>query len=235
LAFQFLIAAKIYLGQYDEAIKLLQQLEIEKPRQYAVTANLGTVYELSGNNEEALRWITEAINRNRDSHMGTEWVHEKILKVKIATAKEPDYFARHTVLDLNPESIKDNIMVDGQSHSAEEVDKALEYQLLERIKFVKPKEPVVAALLFDYAAVEAATRTLESAEKLLNLSAEYGYPIEKIQPLIKLYDHKIALRKTKQWVFYSLIGACVIGLLAYLYKRGIFVLSSKDLKNRHTN
>jgi tetratricopeptide (TPR) repeat protein len=222
--------AKIYLGQYNEAIELLKRLESEKPGQYAVAANLGTVYELSGNNVDALKWIKEAINRNRDSHMGTEWLHAKILEEKIAAGKEQDYFMHHTVLDLSAEAIQGNIVVDGQSHSAEDVDKALEYQLEERMQFVKPKEPVVAGLLFDYASVEAATRTLESAEKLLDLSAEYGFPMEKIQPLIKIYDQKITWRKTKQGLMYSSIGLFAVGLLAYLYKRGIFVLSSKDLK-----
>ncbi len=56
--------ALVYLGRYDEAISLLQRLEKETPGHYATAANLGTAYELSGNNELALKWIKEGIRRN---------------------------------------------------------------------------------------------------------------------------------------------------------------------------
>lgn len=227
--------AKMYLGQYNEAVELLRQLETEKPGEYAVAANLGTAYELSGDNESALKWIREGMQRNQNSHRGTEWLHAKILETKISIAKEPDYLTRHTILDLDAKMIGDHITVSDQSYTLDKVAEALRYQLEERMQFVKPTEPVVAALLFDYAAVEAATRTLESAEKLLNLAAEYGYPAEKIKPLINQYDQKILWRKTKQRGTYVLLAMAVIGGLWYLYKRGIFVLSSKDLKKRQVN
>src|SRR5262245_12116318 len=49
--------ALMYLGRNQEAVALLEQLEKEKPGEYFIAANLGTACELSGNNEEALRWI----------------------------------------------------------------------------------------------------------------------------------------------------------------------------------
>jgi hypothetical protein len=48
--------ALMYLGRSNEAVELLQRLEAEQPGQYFVAANLGTAYELTGKNEEALRW-----------------------------------------------------------------------------------------------------------------------------------------------------------------------------------
>jgi tetratricopeptide (TPR) repeat protein len=84
--------ALMYLGRSQEAVGLLNQLEKERPGEYFVAGNLGTAYELSGNNEEALRWIREAIRRNPASHEGTEWLHEKILEAKIAQQKEPALF-----------------------------------------------------------------------------------------------------------------------------------------------
>src|SRR5258708_6546637 len=43
--------ALIFLGRNEEAISLLQELEKEKSGEYATAANLGTAYELSGQNE----------------------------------------------------------------------------------------------------------------------------------------------------------------------------------------
>ncbi len=222
--------ALMYLGRYKEAVELLQKLEKENPGQYFIAANLGTAYELSGNNEEALHWIKEGIHRNPDSHKGTEWLHARILETKIAQEKDADYFKKHSVLELQAEDIGGSVTIDGQKFSSKEVADAIQYQLEERLQFVKPPNDVVANLLYDYAAIEAATATLESAEKLLQMAVEYGYPSEKVQPLIKLYDEKIAWRKTKQIGTYILLGIAAIGLLVILYKRGIFVISSRDLK-----
>jgi tetratricopeptide (TPR) repeat protein len=228
--------ALAYLGRNKEAIELLQELEKEQPGQYFIAANLGTVYELSGNNEEGLRWINEGIRRNSDSHDGTEWLHAKILEAKIAREKDPDYFKKHSVLDLQPDKIGSEIIIDGRRFSPQEVAKAIESQLEERMQFVKPPDPAVASLLFDYASIEAATEILESAERILQLAVEYGYPPERVQPLLKLYDRKIALGKATHIATFVLawlgVSCLLFGLLYFLYKRGIFVISSRDLKRQ---
>ena len=224
--------ALMYLGRYQDAVGLLQALEKESPGNYSVAANLGTAYELAGNNVEALKWIKEAINRNATSHAGSEWLHVKILESKIAGGSNPDYLKSHPIFGLHAETVHDGISVDGNELSSREVADAMQYQLEERMKFVKPTDPIVAGLLFDYAAIEAATRTLESARGLLNLALDYGYPSEQIQPLLKEYDRKIAWRKTRQNGIYAFAGLVFIAGLAVLYKRGIFVISRRDLKPR---
>src|SRR5258708_7777149 len=95
--------ALMFLGRSEEAVTLLNQLEKEKPGEYFIAANLGTAYELSGNNEEALKWIKEGIHRDPTSHEGTEWLHVKILEAKITQEKDPHYFKTHSVLELQPE------------------------------------------------------------------------------------------------------------------------------------
>jgi tetratricopeptide (TPR) repeat protein len=178
-----------------EAIELLHALEKEKPDQYIIAANLGTSYELAGNNEEALRWITEGLRRNTNSHQGTEWIHVKILQAKIARQKEPDYFKHHSVLDLHPEKVGPVITIDGRQFAATNVARAIAYQLEERMQFVKPPDAPVASLLFDYAAIEAATGFLENARNILQLAVEYGYPEDQARPLLKLYDDRIGTHK----------------------------------------
>ena len=208
-----------YLGRNQEAVDILQRLEQEQPGKYFVAANLGTALELAGNNDEALRWIREGIRRNPNSHHGTEWLHAKILEAKIAQQKDPDYFKNHTVLDLDPKNVHAEVTVDGKRFSPKEVAQAIQGQLQERLQFVKPPDQPVASLLFDYAAVEAATHTLESAKGLLKMAVEYGYPVARVESQMKLYDKKIAWRKIKQYLWYCFLAAFGIGALIVLYKR----------------
>jgi tetratricopeptide (TPR) repeat protein len=222
--------ALMYLGRSKEAVELLQRLETEQPGKYFIAANLGTAYELTGNNEEAARWIAEGIHRNPESHEGTEWLHLKILEAKIAQQKDPDYFKKHSVLELQPQDITDATLIGKEQLSADKLAEAIQHQLTERMQFVKPPDPAVASLLFDYAAIEAGTRTLESAKRILGMAVSYGYPDDKVQPLMKLYDHRITMRKTGQFAFYTFIAFGAVGLLFLLYKKGIFVLSSRDLR-----
>jgi len=104
--------------------------------------------------------------------------------------------------------------------------------VLARLGYGQVHRWAVASLLFDYAAIEAATSILESAKGLLKMAEKYGYPAERVEAQIKLYDRKIAMRKTKQYVGYSVVAVLVFGLLILLFKKGIFVLSSKDLRKR---
>ena len=108
-----------------------------------------------------------------------------------------------------------------------ELADAIQYQLGERLQFVKTPDPAVASLLFDYAAIEAATRSMESAKHILKMATDYGYPAAKVKALDKEFNRRLAWDKIK---FYGIIGGIVLALLTILYKRRIFVLSSKDLK-----
>ncbi len=94
-----------HLGRAKEALSLFQKLEQEEPGTYRTAANLGTCYELCGQDQEALHWIQVGMKLFPQSHEGTEWLHVKILQAKIAIAKDPDWLKSHSVLgyDFGPE------------------------------------------------------------------------------------------------------------------------------------
>lgn len=214
--------ALMYLGRPAQAIEVLEQLEREKPGQYFTAANLGTAYELAGRNEEALKWIKEGIRRNPDSHDGTEWLHVKILEAKIEAARNPDYFKQHSVLDLDYSQIDrdaKSLSVGGESRAVEEVIQALEFQLQERLQFVRTKDAPVASLLFDYAAIEAGTHTLESARKLLEMAVEFGYPKNRVEPLLARYDSVIRLGLIRQYLIYISVALLLISFFIYAWRR----------------
>jgi Flp pilus assembly protein TadD len=61
----------LHLRQFGKAREVLVEAERLHPGNYQVAANLGTAYELLGDDENALVWIRKGIERNPDSHYGT--------------------------------------------------------------------------------------------------------------------------------------------------------------------
>lgn len=153
-----LAVANIMAGHYDSAINLLMGLEKSHPGLSRTASNLGTALELSGKNKDALHWIKEGIARNPQDHEGTEWLHVKILEAKIALAKDPTWLQEKNVLGVSfgtepRPKIPPSLPIDqfGKSYSLEEVERAINYQLSERLKFVSAPDPLVGDIYFSRA------------------------------------------------------------------------------------
>jgi tetratricopeptide (TPR) repeat protein len=222
--------ALLFLGRNGEAVELLEALEVEQPGTYFVAANLGTAYELSGRNEDALKWIREGIRRNPESHEGSEWLHAKILEAKIAHQKDPAYFESHSVLELAPGTIGQAVSIDGQGYRPKDLAAAIGYQLGERLQFVKPPDPAVASLLFDYAALDAVLNSMESAGGVLKMAGEYGFPVAKVDALAADFERRLRWADFRFYTLCFAIGVAVLWVLKQLRRRGLFVLSSRDMK-----
>ncbi|HEV7892875.1 MAG TPA: tetratricopeptide repeat protein [Pyrinomonadaceae bacterium] len=187
----------VHLGRVKEAVALLEELEDKRPGFYFTAANLGTAYELSGENEKALKWIKECIKRNKDSHYGTEWLHVKILEAKLGLESDPDWLKKNSVTGADfrgegdPQQPK-RLARDhtGRQKSLAEIEAALVYQLHERLEFVKPPDPVVADLLYDLSNVLALTRTSEHAEAIHELSLSYN-PVQEVMVSIRQADKSV--------------------------------------------
>ena len=173
--------ALIQRGDFEPAIKILQEVERTKPGEYMTASNLGTVYELRDQLELAKEWIDKGIKRDPKSHAGTEWLHSRILETKLAMKTNSDLLASGSVLGadfgrrsspaLPGEPIKDAV---GQPLSMREVQQALEYQLRERLAFVKPPDPIVADLLFALGNVLTVSDHPGHAAEVYALSETYG-------------------------------------------------------------
>jgi hypothetical protein len=168
-------ATLVHQGKSPRAIPILESIEKDHPGEYVVAVNLGTAYELSGENEKALHWIREGIRRNPDSHMGTEWLHEMILEAKIAAAKNPHWAKTHTVLNLDFGSGEVPAMPAGfpSGKDAVAVRKALYYQLHERLAFVPPPDPLVASMIADLADLCGLQMSADHAVALYDLALRY--------------------------------------------------------------
>jgi tetratricopeptide (TPR) repeat protein len=217
----------IYAGNYTSSLPLLQKAEARSPGDYSIAANLGTNYELAGNNAEALRWITEAMRRNPDSHRGTEWVHVLVLKAKLRDAVAGTTGMHPLSLDI-PERLDADtpILIDGVTRSAKQVREAIFYQLQERVIFVKPKDPYVADLLFALARLNANLVNIESASGILQLAETYGYSDQsQINALRTDLTHARWKSNFYTFVYWMLgLGVLVRGLI-FCYRRKWFFLS----------
>lgn len=171
----------IYQDNYAAATRLFVQIEALYPGRHQTAANLGTALELMGRDALALRWIRLGIHRDRREHEGTEWLHARILVAKLALKDNPRFLEGRSVAGV----VFDPIVVpslptaypdgnDGRPVKPHELERAFAYQLRERLPFVKPKDPVVANLLSDWATLNLAGGPIENAEALYRLAERYG-------------------------------------------------------------
>lgn len=153
-------AALLFAGRFTEAVSVLEAIERDHPGQYATASNLGTAYELVGDLENAKLWIAKGVERNPESHVGTEWLHLAILDAKQKLKADPRWLHRHSVLD------------GAKDRSRAEIAHALEYQLNERLYFIRSDDPVMCDLMY-----QAAVATDDAAKRayFLKQVSRFGY------------------------------------------------------------
>jgi tetratricopeptide (TPR) repeat protein len=155
-----LAVALLHTGETQEAIALLERIEGERPGGYRTASNLGTAYELAGENQKALEWIQKGAERNPDSHFGSEWIHLAILRAKIAGGPAKDVSVLGLDFNRDPmgfPSLPTTLPKDlkGEPLTASEVARAIRIQLHERLQFTEPPDPLVAELIAALATLTA--------------------------------------------------------------------------------
>ncbi len=219
--------------KYQEAIELYINIEKQFPNRYSTASNLGTIYELIGNDESALFWIEKSVKINPKSHYNSEWIHINILKAKIDNSLVNSKFliGKDFGNELHPTS----------KLSKEELRKlrmALFYQLNERITFIKDKDKIIALLLFELGNIDFMLRN-NSVIDIYNLSKKYGFENDIIDK--RLIEYKSISKKSifknvqnssfdnnliYKYLNYLLIGLVTILVILILYK----VFRKKEIK-----
>jgi hypothetical protein len=166
-------------GKYEEAKNIYLEIEKIKPGRYETASNLGTVYELLGDNKKALKWVKKAIAIYPESHMDSEWLHVKILEAKI---KGSDQFITSDFL-LNHNFGRATIPTRNLTQSQLlHLKNALFFQLNERVTFIKPRDKIMAQLLFDMGNVLALSSSPYEATVLYEQAKTYGC----VDPLLEV-------------------------------------------------
>lgn len=189
-------------GDYNDSIKIFLEIEKQFPKIYSTASNLGTAYELAGENEKALSWILEGIKRNQNSHDGTEWLHVLILKNKIKLEQDQSFLTDQRVIEL-PENFThlSVVEIDDSQYHIEDIQRSIIYQLRERLLFVKPTDPIVADLFYTLGLIEAHVNVVETAVEFLELSEQYGFSSpELLKATQTKYQSLIDARTNKEQV-----------------------------------
>ena len=193
-----LAVAFIHMKKVKEGLEILLQLEQQKSNQYEIAANLGTAFELLGDDKRALQWIKTAIDRNPYSHGGSEWIHVKILQAKLAMKEDKDWLSKNSILGItfgdqerpvpSQQTIQDHT---NKVHSLNEIRQHLGVQLQERISLVPSPDVIVADLLMDMADLSALTDAVEMSVLMNEMSLKYKPTNPKLAKLRGDYYRKL--------------------------------------------
>lgn len=224
----------IILGRYKEAIELYKKIETIQPGRYSTASNIGTAYELIGNNTEALKWIEKAVQINPKSHSSSEWIHVNILKAKI----RGDQYISSKNLIGNDFGNEKQPRSDLGKDDLQLLKMQLYYQLNERISFVKPKDKVVAQLLFDLGNIAFLMNQKADAKEDYQLAAEYGFNNSVLKERVKFVSKEknettrnivngIKYHTKEPQVFHlmetiiSITAFLLVGLIIFIFRKKI--------------
>lgn len=226
----------IVQGKYQEAVDLYKRIESIAPGRYSTASNMGTAYELLGNNEEALFWIKKSVEISSKSHFYSEWIHVNILKAKIKGEK---YFTSQNLIqtDFGNDDLPRSIL---KTEDLEIIRQQLYYQLNERVSFVQPKDKIVAQLLFDLGNICYLLGNKDDALENFEKAGEYGFDSPILKKRMKLHSLPILDRTEKKvikelkvqtksvmrselvkWVV-SVLAFVFSGILIYSFRKKIF-------------
>lgn len=226
----------IVLGKYHEAIDLYKRIEAIQPDRYSTASNIGTAYELIGNNSEALKWIEKAIKINPKSHHNSEWIHANILKAKLKGEK---FYTADFILGFNSsnETVPQTKLT---KKELQELRQSLYYQLNERVSFVKPKEKIIAQLLFELGNIAYLLGDKVEAYDNYKLAESYGFANDVLKEREKLSLDSITNKTEKKVIkevklqtrpskhtsfleaFISVIVLIFSGSLVFIFRKKIF-------------
>jgi len=149
------------LGQADSSIKILRPLLREHPNEYTINANLGTAYELAGQLDSALKYISEGYQINPKSHRGSEWVHIKILEAKLKEQQQSGWMATNAILDLR--ELLNKVKAKNQHRARRNVNQSIFYQVRTRAPFTPAPNKILSNMLQTLGDFNAESGTYENA------------------------------------------------------------------------
>lgn len=162
-------------GDKMEAVRILEPLYVRYPNEYNIAANLGTAYELTGNNARALELLRKAVAMNPHSHYGSEWIHVRLLEEKLG-GQQYDKVINLGINDFG------QWIIDKQyafPRNPDSLKLQIAYQLHERIGFITPPDPIIAPLVMDFADIVAKTGTRQEALPFYDFALKYEPSLSK--------------------------------------------------------
>jgi tetratricopeptide (TPR) repeat protein len=197
-------------GDKNKAVEILEKLYAEHPTEYNIIANLGTAYELTGNNSKALELLKKAVAINPLAHHGSEWIHIGILEQKQGSMQYGQ------IINLNiqdfPQWLNDKSYV--FTRPADSLKIQIAYQLHERIGFIAAPDSVIGQLVLDFADIVAKTESKDEAIAFYDYAATYSPALQSTIAARKAFLQEE--KKTVQDTFRYASVVWAIPLIAFV-------------------
>jgi tetratricopeptide (TPR) repeat protein len=161
----------VYDRQYEEAEKVFGKLANKHPAKYEAAANYGTILEVNGKTQEALKWIKKAIEIDPNSHDGSEWLHVAILESKLRGDKVV-VGSKLTGIDFGKADAPEATV---SEQELKRLQKHLYFQLNERITFIEAPDTYIAGLLFELGNATLQLGEKAHAQKIYSNAQKYGF------------------------------------------------------------
>lgn len=196
------------LGKADSSIAVLRPLLKEHGGEYNVLANLGTAYELVGELDSALKYISKGLEANPKSHGGSEWIHVRILEAKLKEQQEPGWLHTHAIIEMS--ELEGRTDKEDGEFSGSQITRELSYQLQTRAPFTPAPNRVMTNLMISLGDFNTLHGTYENALMAYATSLAYQDHIKvenKVKEKIKELNRKrsdlsvpIELERTFKWM-----------------------------------
>ena len=208
---------------YQKAIDLYLDIEKKTPGIYSTASNLGTAYELIGDNVNALKWIERALELNPYSHQKSEWIHVNILKYKLGQIGLTSKSLINT--DFGSEDFpKTNL----SKQDLEQLLTQMYFQLNERRSFVEPKDEIVAQLLFDYGNGLLLNDKRAEAKEVYEHAIKYGFESLMIHKRMELANVEKTSETSTQIFFSNYWDTILISVIALVSFVLIYLRKEKN-------
>ncbi|MEZ4804561.1 MAG: hypothetical protein R2852_03525, partial [Bacteroidia bacterium] len=156
------IAANLMkIGKADSSVKILVPLIKQHSNEYNIIANLGTSYELIGELDSALKYISLGYKLNSKSHLGSEWVHVNIIQGKIKEKQKPGWMKNNDILNLK--TLLYNVDVPNKKSKVAKTNYEIFYQIRTRVKYTPAPDKVLANILTTLGDFNTQVGTYENA------------------------------------------------------------------------
>ena len=210
------------IGDRKKAVEILEKLYVQHPKEYNIVANLGTAYEITGNNIRAIELLRKAVSINPRSHYESEWIHVKILEQKLA-GKDYNKIINLGIKDFSAWVIDKNYTF---LRNADSLKMQIAYQLHERIAFIAPPDDIIGQLVLDFADIIAKTESRDAAIPFYEYAEHYSSSLQKT-----VAERKDALKEEKKEVKNTFRLASVVWAIPLLAFALILVAWLKNMRN----
>jgi tetratricopeptide (TPR) repeat protein len=216
-------AIELRVGDRKKAVEILEKLYAQHPDEYNIVANLGTGYELTGNDAKALELLRKAVVINPQSHYSSEWIHVNILEQKVG-AKQYDKIINLGVKDFSDWIIDKNYTFPQKASS---LQLQIAYQLHERIGFIAPPDDIVGQLVLDFADIVAKNESYDAAIPFYEYAGHYSASLQKV-----VEDRKAVLKSEKKEIVKNFRWASVVWALPLIAFFMIFFAWIKTMRRQ---